>query len=194
MDKRKRIVAAAEQSFQLYGYKGTTMDQVAKLADVAKGTIYTFFKNKEDLFDEILENLIGTLKRKAEAAIDPSDTFFNNLHRAIYDILAFRKQHQLTLKLSQEVRDIGTGKAQAALDKVERAILAFIERHIVKAIEKGEIIPCDPRKTAFIMLKIYIALVFEWEEKNEQSLSEEEIADLFDQFIVLGLKPRNATP
>ena len=168
------------------------MDQVAKLADVAKGTIYTFFKNKEELFDEILENLISVLKRKAEAAINPSDTFFNNLHRAIYDILEFRKQHQLTLKLSQEVRDIGTSKAGAALDKVERAILAFIERYIGKAVKKGEIIPCDPRKTAFIMLKIYIALVLEWEQKNGKPLSEEEIANLFDQFVVFGLKPREA--
>jgi len=192
MDKRQRILEAAELSFRLYGYKGTTMDQVAKLADVAKGTIYTFFKNKEELFDEILENLINVLKRKAESAIDPNDSFFANLHRAIYEILEFRKQHQLTLKLSQEVRDIGTTKASAALDKVERAILAFIERYIGKAIKKGEIIPCDPRKTAFIMLKIYIALVFEWEMKNEAPLSEEEIAGLFDQFIALGLKPRKA--
>lgn len=192
MDKRGRIVEAAEKSFRLYGYKGTTMDQVAKLAGVAKGTIYTFFKNKEELFDEILENLISVLRRKAEAAIDPSDTFFNNLHRTIYDILEFRKEHQLTLKLTQEVRDIGTEKANAALVKVEEAILAFIERYVAKAIEAGEMVPCDPRQTAFVMLKLYIAFVFDWEQKRGKPLSKEEIANLFDQYLVLGLKPREA--
>ena len=57
-DRRKMIVEAATKSFSLFGYKATTMDQVAKLANVGKGTIYTFFKNKEELFEEII-SIIG---------------------------------------------------------------------------------------------------------------------------------------
>ncbi|MBW4840864.1 MAG: TetR/AcrR family transcriptional regulator, partial [Paenibacillaceae bacterium] len=52
VDRRKLVVEAAEKSFALFGYKATTMDHVAKIANVAKGTIYTFFTNKEELFDE----------------------------------------------------------------------------------------------------------------------------------------------
>ena len=54
VDRKKLIIEAAAKSFSLYGYKATTMDQVAKLANVGKGTIYTFFKTKEELFDEII--------------------------------------------------------------------------------------------------------------------------------------------
>lgn len=50
MDRRQEILEAATKSFSLFGYKATTMDQVAKLANVGKGTIYTFFANKEELF------------------------------------------------------------------------------------------------------------------------------------------------
>ncbi len=41
-----------------FGYKATTMDQVARLANVGKGTIYTFFKNKEELFSKATRRYI----------------------------------------------------------------------------------------------------------------------------------------
>src|SRR5690625_5496373 len=44
IDRKAEIIKAATESFSLYGYKNTTMDQVARLANVGKGTIYTFAK------------------------------------------------------------------------------------------------------------------------------------------------------
>ena len=49
------------------------MDQVA-LANVGKGTIYTF-KNKEELFGEIISNLITEMKQVAENAIRSDVSF-----------------------------------------------------------------------------------------------------------------------
>ena len=57
------------------------MDQVAKLANVGKGTIYTFFKNKEELFDEIISSLISDMKAAANEAFDSSLSFQENVHR-----------------------------------------------------------------------------------------------------------------
>ena len=54
MDRRQEILEAATKSFSLFGYKATTMEQIAKIANVGKGTIYTFFENKEVLFQEIV--------------------------------------------------------------------------------------------------------------------------------------------
>ncbi len=62
--------------FQRSVIKATTMDQVAKLANVGKGTIYTFFKNKEELFGEIISNLITEMKQVAESAIRSDVSFF----------------------------------------------------------------------------------------------------------------------
>ncbi|TCP29260.1 TetR family transcriptional regulator [Scopulibacillus darangshiensis] len=189
LDRKTSILKAAEESFALFGYKATTMDQVARIANVGKGTIYTFFKNKEELFDDIIEKLIHQAKDIATTAIRPEDSFFDNLHRALYGILAFRKEHQLTIKLSQEVREIGTLPAKNALTKLEDAILHFIEGHIKTAMNKGELKTCDPAMTAFIMLKLYVALVFEWEQRH-QPLEKEEIAHLFDLYLVKGLMKR----
>ena len=73
VNRRQDILNAATQSFSLFGYKATTMDQVAKLASVGKGTIYTFFANKEELFNEIITKLIADMQQKATGVIVPGE-------------------------------------------------------------------------------------------------------------------------
>ncbi len=186
VDRRKQIIDAATNSFSLFGYKATTIDQVAKLANVGKGTIYTFFKNKEELFDEIINGLIKEMKEVANEAVDPSDSFYENVHKGLYGLLEFRKKHQLTIKLSQEARDIGTPAVLEVMEKLEQAILKFIKDKVIIAIQKGEIKECDPEITSFIMMKLYIALIFDWEKKNEP-LDKDKISELFEFYLFKGL-------
>lgn len=186
MGKKSSILEAATRSFAAFGYKATTMDQVAKLAKVGKGTIYTFFANKEELFQEIISDLISEMKSVADEEIDRNDSFSNNLHRALIRILDFREEHELTIKLFQELKEIGTPAVVEALQTLESEIVAFIAKEIQLAIEKGEIKQCDPKLTAFLMLKLYISLVFEWAE-NHEPLSKAKIAQLFEFCLMEGL-------
>src|SRR3954468_7985272 len=48
-DKRRAIIEAAQELFTTVGYENTTMAHVAKQAGVAVGTVYLYFKNKNDL-------------------------------------------------------------------------------------------------------------------------------------------------
>ncbi|MFF2499708.1 TetR/AcrR family transcriptional regulator [Peribacillus sp. NPDC058075] len=186
VDRKKLILEAATKSFSLFGYKATTMDQVAKIANVGKGTIYTFYKNKEELFKEIVQRLIEEMKYEAEQSLDDQLTFFENLHRAVYRILEFRQEHQLSLKLLQEEREIGTPAVQEMVNEMEEAIVSYIKEKLKIAIDKGFIQPCDPEITAFLMLKMYLALIFDW-ERNHAPLEKEEIAELFKIYLFKGL-------
>lgn len=186
IDRKHEIIEAATKSFSLFGYKATTMDQVAKLANVGKGTIYTFFKNKEELFDEIVTELIEKMKQVAIESIDSELPFKDNVHQALYKMLEFRLSHQLTIKLFQEGRDIGTPIVQEVMHKIENEILHFIKDKVNIAIDKGQIKKCDPDLTAFILVKLYIALIFDW-EKNNQPLSKGEISKIFNLYLLEGL-------
>ncbi|CAH0224062.1 HTH-type transcriptional repressor Bm3R1 [Peribacillus sp. Bi96] len=186
VDRKKLILEAATKSFSLFGYKATTMDQVAKIANVGKGTIYTFYKNKEELFKEIVQRLIEEMKYEAEQSLDDQLHFFENLHRAVYRILEFRQEHQLSLKLLQEEREIGTPAVQDMVNEMEEAIVSYIKEKLKIAIFKGYIQPCDPEITAFLMLKMYLALIYDW-ERNHAPLEKEEIAELFKIYLFKGL-------
>ncbi|MBB6635143.1 TetR/AcrR family transcriptional regulator [Cohnella thailandensis] len=188
-DRRRQVMEAAARSFETFGYKGTTMDQVAKLAQVGKGTIYTFYANKEELFEEIMKGLIQELKVVADETQDGKLPFADNLMNVLHKVSDYRDRHALAAKLSQEVRDIGTPMAKEGLEKVEKAIIGYIARHVKEASDKGEIRPCSPELTAYMMLKMYLALTAEGHHLHEP-LGKEEILESFRFYCFEGLAIR----
>jgi len=182
-DRRTMIVDAATKSFSLFGYKATTMDQVARLANVGKGTIYTFFKNKEELFEEIISTLVKEMIAEAEAVIEPGLPFTENVHRALTRLLAFRSQHQLMIKLVQEEKEMGTLAVSDMLKHVEDEIMAYLRKKIDTAVAKEAIPAGNTEIISFLLLKMYIALVSDW-ERNHEPLSSEQIADVMKVFLI----------
>ena len=65
-EKRLAILKAASKVFSERGYRGASMDEIALEAGIVKGTLYYNFKNKEELFDQIVEYGINQLKSKIE--------------------------------------------------------------------------------------------------------------------------------
>ena len=61
-DVRQQIIESATKYFSKYGFHKTTMDEIAKNIHKAKGVLYYYFKNKEELFNEVLKQELGKLK------------------------------------------------------------------------------------------------------------------------------------
>ncbi|PYE48463.1 TetR/AcrR family transcriptional regulator [Paenibacillus barcinonensis] len=186
IDRRQQVIHAAAQSFAMFGYKATTMDQVAKIANVGKGTIYTFFTNKEQLFDQILIEVIQEMKKIADREVRKESSFFENLFRVLDALLEFRRDHELLVKLSHELKDFGTLQAKAGLDKVEKVISDFLANELERARDGGEIRDCDPQVVAFMMIRLYTALTTDW-SKYHEPLSKDEIKSYFRLFLMEGI-------
>lgn len=191
VDRRRQVIEAAAKSFALFGYKATTMDQVAKIANVAKGTIYTFFVNKEELFDEILRSVILDMRQIAEEELKDNRTFFDNLYHTVDKLLEYRAQHNLLIKLFQEVRDFGTPKAREGLETIELAILEYLEKQVTRAMQRNEVSGLDPKVVSFVLMKLYIALTSDWNKVHEP-LSKEQIKEFVQRFVAGGLSPEKA--
>src|SRR3982750_1255768 len=57
-ERRAAILAAALDEFTARGYEGARLDDVAKRAGIAKGTIYLYFADKETLFQELVRSMV----------------------------------------------------------------------------------------------------------------------------------------
>jgi TetR/AcrR family transcriptional regulator, fatty acid metabolism regulator protein len=68
-DKRERILAAAERIFARHGFFAARVSEVAKEAGVADGTIYLYFKSKDDLLISLFENRMASVNEQLRAAI-----------------------------------------------------------------------------------------------------------------------------
>lgn len=187
MDRRQEILLAATKSFTLFGYKATTIEQVAKIANVGKGTIYTFFSNKEELFQEVVFHLINEMKYETDQLIDTSASFMQNAHIALMKMLEYRERHMLFAKLVEEETALRTPEVKQMLLKIEAEIITYVSMRIRNGIAKGEIIDCNPEHVSFLLFKSYLAFIVDWQLTHNEPLNEQEILTLFSETIFRGL-------
>ncbi len=94
---KETITQAAIKNFEKYGYANTKMDDVAKTANVSKGTVYLYFPSKEELFyfickksQESLREQRDPLFKKKESLASDLAKFYDNYMEATKDTLKFR--------------------------------------------------------------------------------------------------------
>jgi AcrR family transcriptional regulator len=89
VDIKQKIIQSAVECFSNYGFDRTRMEDIARTADLSKGTLYLYFKSKEDLFYAICENNLEAIKEqlfqifatKKEDLISNAERFYENLQR-----------------------------------------------------------------------------------------------------------------
>ncbi len=93
LEIREKIIQSAITIFSIHGFDKTRMEDISIDADISKGTLYLYFKSKEDLFYAICENTIKSLKnqlgvllsQKREDLIYNTEKFFDNFQNLIKD-------------------------------------------------------------------------------------------------------------
>jgi TetR/AcrR family fatty acid metabolism transcriptional regulator len=78
-DKRERILRAAIKVFARKGFYATRVSEIAKAAGVADGTIYLYFKNKDDVLISIFEDRITKLIAVLRDEVDEAEGFEEKL-------------------------------------------------------------------------------------------------------------------
>ncbi|MBN2773252.1 MAG: TetR/AcrR family transcriptional regulator [Prolixibacteraceae bacterium] len=66
---KDKIIKVAQETFKKYGYRKTTMDEIAFAASKGKSSLYYYFSSKEEVFKEVIEFEANTLKKRIEEAI-----------------------------------------------------------------------------------------------------------------------------
>jgi TetR/AcrR family transcriptional repressor of uid operon len=87
---REKIIKAAIDAFSKNGFDRTRMDDIAKLADLSKGTIYLHFKSKEDLFYAICENNLAEAKQQISIMFAKKEDLVSQIER-FYDVFHKKK-------------------------------------------------------------------------------------------------------
>lgn len=99
---RKKVILTAGQIFSRYGFKKTTMDEIARAMKMGKSSIYYYFASKEDIFEavvryeaNILRNELTTAIKAEESPIDKMKNYvfvrmkafekLSNYYNAIFD-------------------------------------------------------------------------------------------------------------
>ncbi|MEK1830327.1 TetR/AcrR family transcriptional regulator [Priestia megaterium] len=82
--------------FTKYGYEGTTLSEIAKQVGIQKPSIYNHFKNKDDLFLCLFEEILEEHVHQIEQLVKEINAFSSEekLRRILFDTCNYYKNHE----------------------------------------------------------------------------------------------------
>jgi len=135
------ILAAALDEFTARGYEGARLDDIARRAGIAKGTIYLYFADKESLFQELVRSMVSPVLDALEKMRDVDvparlliETLLNTFVREVYGT---RRRDIIRLILSEGPRFPAI--AQFYYREVIARVLAIVRPILARAAARGEL-------------------------------------------------------
>ena len=136
-EKESKIIAAARQVFLRKGIDGTRMSEIAKVADVAEGTLYLYFKNKEALLQAISAAHWAELTEGARKAIADANDAMAGMH-------ALAEYHMKILIKDWPLIELGAtlaGSSDAghrASFHAKRDYASIFDELFIRGVDRGE--------------------------------------------------------
>jgi AcrR family transcriptional regulator len=140
-ERRNAILKAALDEFSERGFAAARLDDVARRAGVAKGTIYLYFKDKEALFQELVRFQIGPVVGALEAVLASDLPLAVIVEHAldifVREIYGTHRKQVLRLIISEGPRF--PALAEFYYREVLAHILKAVRARLTRAVERGEI-------------------------------------------------------
>lgn len=143
--RKESIIDAAQKVFFEKGLLLSTMDEIAETAELAKGTLYLYYKSKEDLYLAVMMrglSLLHTMMRKAidsnrsivSLLLSLGDTYtsFYEHHKNYFRMMHFFETPQFHKQVSEEMMHVCDSVTQRLWDMVIREIKKGVELHLVR--------------------------------------------------------------
>jgi AcrR family transcriptional regulator len=154
-DRPSEICGAALEVFAEKGFAAARLDEIAKRAGVSKGTLYLYFKDKEDLFRAVVRDTVAPNIEAVQQAVLAADLPFPEVARMFLSQFADVATRVPVGAVAKMV--IGESRnfpelAKVWHDQVASRALAMLATLITKAQERGEVREGDPRLHAFTLV------------------------------------------
>lgn len=143
ISKRDVILKAAAEVFALKGFYGAKIEDIALCAGIGKGTVYEYFRSKEELFNELIKAGIEYYKEILEQEISKVETSRDKLECLIRVNVEFSQKYRLLAKIVMLENIPMDNSFRTWLLELHIRHLGTIEDIIKKGISQKEIRPID---------------------------------------------------
>jgi AcrR family transcriptional regulator len=160
----KLIKKSARVTFEKKGFEAAKMEEIAERAEISKATIYKYFKSKNDLFYEVMQEPLAQLSRDLVEIRARKDDPVKTIELIIEKNFDFYKEypdihHLVTeIKVSEIKKFISADKA-GHLKEIMATNLKQVEMTINDGIEKGIFRKIDPMVGAIILWNLYMGII-----------------------------------
>ncbi len=190
--RRQQIIVAAKRVFSDKGFNKSTMEDIASEAELSPGTLYLYFKNKEELYASLSLRILQYLHIRVEhvnkeVGLTPLEKV-DKLIEAMYDVYDFDPLiiiNMFHLQSSETLKNLSQGLL-SQIEDLSRKSIGAIARIFEEGIRLGVFVQKHPVALSDIFWSLFSGVVL-WEASKkimdkEKDYLRETLALAFDIF------------
>ncbi len=178
------------------GMAAATIAEIALEAKIAKGTIYLYFRDRDELVEKTFETAIGHLHARVDESMAEARTFDEKLRAYVTAKFSFFQENAEFFRLYRSLRMPEGSPQQQRRQKRTcqpqyRARIEAMAAEVKRAMERGEVRKMDPMRLALFLVEGSTAIVLErLTEDNSPPLQND--IDLVVELLLSGVVPHKS--
>ncbi len=185
--KEAAIKQAALKFFSEKGFHTATTSEITESAGIAKGTLYWYFKTKEDLAFALVSDMLSAflaLVQEVRDADGPVTARFQSLAKRLAALYQEEKDYcRLLWKFRADHHFMFSPDYVDKVTTYYRELLEALKAMIDEGVRKGEFRKVDSRHWAYVMLGITEGLELEWLENEEDFNLDKAFREVMDLLL-----------
>jgi AcrR family transcriptional regulator len=182
---RARIVDAARQRFEAFGYRRTSIAEIARAAGVAVGTVYRYFAGKEAVFLAVVQDLNDAWLAESRRALEGPGTAMERLRRLGAASIRFAAENALiTAIVTRDTDIVFAPLIEQLYEDMQCRNVTMIADVVRDGIREGTFGDIDPERAAYVIFLSGGALSL------QQHIPYAELMPVFEHIVYQGLLPR----
>ena len=174
--RRKDIIQKALYVFAKNGCHSTRFSDIAKRCKMGRTSLYQYFKNKEDIFSNVVNHIMATLRVELQKILNSEELSCTAKLKKIVQRLGHKfseKQNMMIILidfkilLSREESELGQ-----ELKRYSKELRSAFENVLKKGIESGEIRQIDPGSMAATITVLVESIILKASFKGDVSMKE----------------------
>ncbi len=190
--RRNQILDAATNVFVRLGFQHARMDDIVEESGLSKGTLYWYFKSKEDIINAILRRLFTGELENLESLLEAEGTVSERLIQLTSDRVAGMKRMSNLIPIIFEFYAVAVHQqwVQQFIGEYFKHFRELIEALIRQGVERGEFRPVNTTEAAISLASMYEGLTIHW-LMDPQSVQWDILSESSMPLLLEGLKARS---
>jgi AcrR family transcriptional regulator len=181
------IAQAAKEVFAESGYQGATLEEIAQRAGMSKATIYIYYKNKDDLFLQVVEELVNTAMaiaaQEATTAQPPVEKLSAMVRRKMEFYERERDFFRIYLNEKHGLEVAPKDPHKRALREMYLQGIQTLAKVIQEGIDAGVLRAIDSRRLAFFLQEMMNTVHVHRIQGKAKTSVDEDVELLLDLFL-----------
>jgi AcrR family transcriptional regulator len=181
------IAQAAKAVFAERGYQGATLEEIAQRAGMSKATIYIYYKNKDDLFLQVVEELVNMAMAITAEEATTSKPPIEKLYAMVRNKMEFYERERDFFRIYLNERH---GLEIAPKDPHKQALremylqgVQTLAKVIQEGVDVGVLRPMDSRRLAFFLQEMMSTIQIHRFQGKAKTSVQEDVEQLLELFL-----------